>query len=254
VKLLNDDLLADYERATPFLEVAWRDFGGEKFDFDFYLTASVVNSAQIEGNSLDLNSFINQSQDEEQKNSKQVTEILDLKAAYQKAGESEFNEANLLRAHGLASATILGGGGGKYRRTPVGVFSRGGLTYLAVEPELVAREMVYLWADMGEVLARELTVTETFYYASLVHLHLAHIHPFADGNGRLARLLEKWFLSQKLGERAWYVQSEAYYLARRGEYYHNINLGVNYYEADYGRALPFLEMLAKSIEKKDVKF
>jgi Fic family protein len=28
------------------------------------------------------------------------------------------------------------------------------------------------------------------------------------GNGRTARLLEKWFLAEKLGAKAWFVESE----------------------------------------------
>jgi Fic family protein len=33
----------------------------------------------------------------------------------------------------------------------------------------------------------------------LIHLRLAQIHPFRDGNGRAARLIEKWFVAEKLG-------------------------------------------------------
>lgn len=37
------------------------------------------------------------------------------------------------------------------------------------------------------------------------------IHPWNDGNGRSARLLEKWFIAQKLGPKAWFLQSEKNY-------------------------------------------
>jgi len=37
-----------------------------------------------------------------------------------------------------------------------------------------------------------LTDSELF-FAALIHLVFVKIHPFDDGNGRAARLLEKWF-------------------------------------------------------------
>lgn len=55
-----------------------------------------------------------------------------------------------------------------------------------------------LFDDIRMLLDMELTEKEVFYYASLIHLMFVHIHPFADGNGRSARLLEKWFITSSL--------------------------------------------------------
>jgi Fic family protein len=67
-----------------------------------------------------------------------------------------------------------------------------------------------------------------------------NIHPFEDGNGRAARLLEKWFIAQMLGKKAWYLQSELYYYSNVNDYYKNLNrLGLFYDELDYSQALPF---------------
>lgn len=74
------------------------------------------------------------------------------------------------------------------------------------------------------------------------------IHPWTDGNGRSVRLLEKWFLSEKLGEKAWFVQSEKMYYQQHQSYYTNIRLlGLEYIELDYSKALPFLLMLPHSL-------
>jgi Fic family protein len=74
------------------------------------------------------------------------------------------------------------------------------------------------------------------------------IHPWNDGNGRTGRLLEKWFLAQKLGEKAWFVDSERHYYKHHQTYYNNLRaLGLEYQELEYNKALPFLLMLPKSL-------
>ncbi|MBL7816202.1 MAG: Fic family protein [Saprospiraceae bacterium] len=65
--------------------------------------------------------------------------------------------------------------------------------------------------DISFLLSEQLSTIEKFYYAAVIHLLLLKIHPFNDGNGRTARLIEKWFLAEKLGEQAWFIPSEKYY-------------------------------------------
>jgi len=130
----------------------------------------------------------------------------------------------------------------------VGVYSKSGLVYMAIEPEFVESEMDLFFQGVEELLKDELSEVEAFYFASILHLRLAHIHPFMDGNGRAARLLEKWFLTSKLGQKFWKIPSEEYYKNHQAEYYETINLGVNFYELDYDRCLLFLEMLPNSLK------
>ena len=132
---------------------------------------------------------------------------------------------------------------GKYRNDKVGVFGQSGLVYLAVEAEYVAESMRSFFNEISALIAASLSLEEVFYFASLIHLRFAHIHPFADGNGRAARLFEKWFLAQKLSKLFWNLPSEKCYKDHQADYYNNINLGVNFYELDYNKCLPFLVML-----------
>jgi Fic family protein len=84
--------------------------------------------------------------------------------------------------------------------------------YIAVEPQFVNQELSKLFSDISELLKRDLSHKEAFYYASMIHLWLEKIHPFSDGNGRAARLLEKWFLVSKLGMSVLSLNSEKHYL------------------------------------------
>ena len=100
-----------------------------------------------------------------------------------------------------------------------------------------------LFSGIEELLLSNISIEEVFYFASLIHMKFVHIHPFRDGNGRAARILEKWFVSAKLGEEFWKLPSEKYYKEKQADYYKNLNLGVNYYVLNYDKSLPFLTML-----------
>ncbi|MCD6013220.1 MAG: fic family protein [Flavipsychrobacter sp.] len=220
-------------------------------DFDYYIIASSVFSSNIEGNSLDLNSFMNNRGKKTTGKKKEFKEIEDLAKAYGFAAEKELTVSNFLAAHKILSETLLiAKERGKYRKNPVGVFdnSTGRPVYLAVEPENIKEEVRKLFGDISILLDQKLSYKETFYYASMIHLWIAFIHPFADGNGRIARLLEKWFLVKKLGAAVWSIYSEKYYWDNRAAYYKNISLGYNYYTLKWERCIPFLLMLPESLE------
>ena len=132
---------------------------------------------------------------------------------------------------------------GKYREEPVRVFGKSGLIYLAIEPEFVQNEMKILFNDIAKLLQEKISQQEVFYYASLIHLKYVHIHPFMDRNGRTARLVEKWFIAEKLGHVFWQIPSEEYYKNHRKKYYESINIGVNFYELNYDKCINFLKLL-----------
>ena len=227
-----------------------------KFDFteqagalDYLTKASAVYSSNIEGNTIDLNSFMNYDLNKSKfREGKEIEEIEDLIAAYAFAQSAPLTEANLLHAHKLFSATLLiKSKRGSYRQEPVGVFGKTGLAYMAIEPRFVAEQMRKLFEELADLAKAALTEAEVFYHASLIHLRFAHIHPFIGGNGRAARLLEKWFVAHKLGGNFWKLLSEKYYKEHQQAYYQHLNLGVNFYELDYSKCVPFLLMLPKSL-------
>jgi len=219
-------------------------------NLDFRIKTSAVYSANIEGNSVDINSYMNSEISKESfKPRKEIEEISDLIKAYQFAIEHKLNEVNLLEAHRLLSETILiRDKRGRYRTDRMGVYDNSGLVYLAVEPEKVNSETKIFFSDIETLLKENMDAIEIFYHASLIHLKFAQIHPFWDGNGRASRLLEKWFLAEKLGAKAWKIESEHFYKENIQHYYKNINLGMDYYSLNDEKCIPFLKMLADSLK------
>lgn len=226
------------------------DFSENIGGFSFLTKSSAVYSSNIEGNSLDLNSYMNYEMNKDTfRSGKEAEEIENLIEAYEFAQNNHLNETNLLYCHKVFSDTFLiRSKRGKYRIEQVGVFGKSGLAYMAVEPEFVAQEMEIFFQDLNELIVSDLHETEVFYFASMIHLRFAHIHPFRDGNGRAARLLEKWFIAEKSGHEFWKIPSEEYYKNNQAQYYETMNLGVNFYSLNYDKCIRFLEMLPNCLK------
>jgi len=226
------------------------DFSENNGGFDYLTKSSAVYSSNIEGNSIDLNSYMNYELNKDKfKVGKEIEEIEDLIEAYKFAQKNRLSQQNLLNCHKIFSETLLiKSKRGKYRIEQVGVFGKSGLAYMAIEPKLVEKEMKSFFQNVEELISSDLSEAEVFYFASLIHLRFAHIHPFRDGNGRAARLMEKWFIAEKLGHHFWKIPSEEYYKVNQARYYETINLGVNFYELNYDKCIGFLEMLPNCLK------
>jgi Fic family protein len=219
-------------------------------DFKHYMTASAVASSQIEGSTLDLNSFFVAKTNKI--NNKEVKEINNLIKAYQFAKNNPLTIKNLLHCHKIIAASftnVTAKQKGNFRQIQVGIRSNYGLVYVAVEPQYAQAETTKLFNDIDILLNQNISIKEALYYAGYIHFLFVKIHPFADGNGRVTRLLEKWFLSQTIGNIAWGIHSESFYWNNRNDYYKNLNVGLNYYETleQLNNTTPFLLMLPKAV-------
>ena len=251
IKLFEKQVKASVSKC--FKDLAESDFTVQ--DFKHYMLAGAVASSQIEGSTLDLNSFFVSKANN--KNSKEVKEIEDLLKAYQYAKRYCLSQKGLLKCHELLAGTfshLTKGQKGKYRKTQVGIRGWQGLVYLAIEPVHVPAEMDKLFTDIETLLGENLSLKQTLYYAAYIHFMFAQIHPFADGNGRAARLLEKWFLAECLGPSVWGIPTEKYYYDNRQAYYNSLNIGRDYYETQeqLDKILPFLTLLPKAVCYKPV--
>lgn len=218
--------------------------------FSFHTSVASVFSSKIEGEEIELDSYIKHKRFGIEFLPDYTKKIDDLYNAFTFAKANHLNQSNITEAHKLLSKHIVAiHQQGKYRNQNMYVTTaEGKIEYVAATPYQLVNEMIKFYNDIETLLNLNLSTSEVFYFAAMIHLVFVKIHPWSDGNGRSGRLLEKWFLSQKLGSKSWFIQSEKNYYNQHQTYYNNIRrLGLEYSELDYTKALPFLLMLPNSL-------
>jgi len=218
--------------------------------FSFYTSVASVFSSKIEGEDIELDSYVKHKKFGISFLPDYTKKIDDLYNAYTYAKTNTLNKTNVSDAHKLLSKNIVTSHQqGKLRTQNMYVTTPDGkIEYVAAAPSEVEGEMEKLYNDVDLLLKQELSIQEVFFFAAMIHLVFVKIHPWNDGNGRSARLIEKWFLGQKLGDKVWFVNSERNYYHQHQTYYTNLRaLGLEYQELDYSKALPFLLMLPQSL-------
>ena len=250
LEIIKTDLLQEYLTNIPDnMQQTFdnlRDAEISTENFSFYTSVSSVFSSKIEGEDIELDSYIKHKRFGIEFLPDYTRKTDDLYAAYIFAKGKRLNQKNISEAHKILSQHLIPKHQqGKYRIHNMYVTTPDGrIEYVAVSPYKVESEMNKFYHDIDLLLKETLSLGEVFFFASMIHLVFVKIHPWNDGNGRSARLTEKWFLSEKLGEKVWFLQSEKYYYQHHQDYYRNIRkLGFEYDELDYSKSLPFLLML-----------
>lgn len=248
------DLLSQYTAQLPgAAQQSFEDLHDSDLSiasFSFYTSVSAVFSSKIEGEAIELDSYIKHKRLGAHFLPDYTRKTDDLYSAYIYAQGQPLNEHTLMQAHALLTTHILQSAQrGRIRAGNMFVLTGDGrIEYVAATPTQARAHMALFFTDLAALLAAPLTFAEVLFFASMLHLVFVKIHPFEDGNGRTARLLEKWFIAQKLGAKAWYMETERiYYLQHQVYYTHLRALGLDYEMLDYSKALPFTLLLPRSL-------
>ncbi len=190
------------------------------------ISRSIFGTAAIEGNPLgeeDVRNLLSNSTDA-LTTERAKKEILNLRSAYDFLADGIFEEIEITEdLIGAIHARITGGiehstnNPGKYRNhlVKVGNKEHGGIYTPPKNLDdirMLMKEFVS-WINLHEIME-----LKPFVRASLAHYHFCLIHPFGDGNGRTARLLESIIL-HSAGVRFVPVMLSNFYYRNFDDYY-----------------------------------
>lgn len=201
---------------------------------------SIHSSLKIEANSLSLGQVRDVINGKlvlgEQK---EIQEVKNAYAAYEKFSELDpYSINDLKKFHGIMTKYVVEESG-DFRRGEEGVFNGDQCIFMAPPAQFVPRLMddLFGWMQKAKTSVHPLILSSVFHY------EFVFIHPFSDGNGRMARLWHTAILSQ------WkpvfeYIPIESQIEKFQEEYYNTIaTCHVN------GDSTVFIDFMLSQIDK-----
>ena len=123
---------------------------------------------------------------------REIQEVKNAYAAYEEVGSVDiYSIKELKRLHGIMTK-YLTEGSGEFRCGEEGVFSGDRCIFMAPPAKLVPGQMEELFAW----LKRSRNTVHPLILAAVFHYEFVSIHPFTDGNGRMARLWHTAILTE----------------------------------------------------------
>ena len=159
--------MLDVNIEEAFAQIKQREWTAESFRF--YTAVSVMSSSRIEGEQMEIDSYL--------KHKVQNIEYLpnltekpnDLYDAYEFARDNKLTLANFYEAHSIATKHLL-------PESHRGVVRTGNMLiidqqtqlvqYEAAMGSVVANEFGDFWKELSVLLVKDLSIQEVFYYAS----------------------------------------------------------------------------------------
>ncbi len=149
---------------------------------------------------------------------KEIQEVKNAYNAYEQIGSFDpYSISELKRMHGILTRFLVDESGA-FRCGEEGVFDGDRCIFMAPPSHLVSR----LMDDLFDWMNREQQSIHPLILSSVFHYEFVFIHPFSDGNGRMARLWQTALLAE------WknvfqYLPIESYIHKYQSEYYNAIS-------------------------------
>lgn len=143
-----------------------------------------------------------------------------LKWIWQKSPAHKIEERGLLHLHKILTQGLLPKAEvGCYKTKPNAVFNQGRIIYKPPPPEAAA---ILTQALLGWLNSPSAKHEHPVIVAAIAHHRLVSIHPFMDGNGRMARTLESWILYRRSFDTHHIFALDEYFDTEREKYYREI--------------------------------
>ena len=154
---------------------------------------SIHSSLAIEANSLSLNAVKGVIDGRTVLGpQREIQEVKNAYRAYEEIGSFDpYSLDDLKRLHGVMTFLTVDGAG-VFRTGEEGVFQGDRCIFMAPPAKLVPAQMeaLFCWMRAAAAEVHPLLLSSVFYY------EFVFIHPFADGNGRMARLWQTSLLAE----------------------------------------------------------
>lgn len=212
------------------------------------IEGNILNSRQVE----DL--LVNKKIDAPSRDIFEVQNYLKaLKYIQQVVAKKQLVSARMmLKIHQLVTAdTLPEEQSGQYRQGPIYIVRhRYGRSQEIIYTGPAAAKVSGLMADLVKWIQQSAEEKiHPIIVAGIVHQELAAIHPFNDGNGRIARAVATLVLYQRGYDFRQLFALEDYYNQDRSKYYAAINIGKNYEERKVDFT-PWLEYFVQGFQQE----
>lgn len=181
---------------------------------------SIHSSCSIEANSLSLDQVSDVINGKTVVGpEKDIVEVKNAIKAYELVEEiNPYSKKDLLKIHGILGKDVIVSAG-HFRTGNEGVKDENGnVVFIAPPPEYVDA----LMGDLLKWLTANKEIVNPLIASSIFHYEFVFIHPFRDGNGRIARLWQTAILG-KWNSVFYYLPIENYIKDNQDDYYHAIS-------------------------------